>query len=1170
MAIINKVDLFVEQVRGSNNYISVDLDRNVSFSFKYQIGDVINPTAIKNTFTYSVSLPKTKINNNLFANMDRIDYIVANSYNPLIRTNFKLFVNGELYETGYLQLENITKTSYNIRLYGGLGDFFYTLSQTETDNSDEDKRLSSIDFGDFYDHIINRDTLSNYWSSSDNAGLQKDFYDYATKSFITNTPVLNYAMTYQGLYDNFDSASTLDPTGVSVENIWQSDIDGKNSPADTSNPDYQLLYQGNDRNEHQQQEVNRSQGYPQIYSGDYRSYYQKPMLAVRPFLNKIFEIAENEGWTVNLDNTFFNENNPYWSQLWMICTNYSSDASDAVANQINDIDTNLASNDLIDTGVSVPAGIKARVRFDIPIVFRGTRPAGTINNFYQYLNNPGNSHIDAYAIIGGQKYPLYLDNIVYESEAYPDASIYLSNTNQGLAVANATYIGVKNFATITEGQQFYYAKSKDANGNTSDPNTTDGDIFRLTGYYTIDNTNSLLPTAIRIYIAKSELTSPLWQFMGGSSTAIVTTRVMNTQTTIGISNPGLIYITDYEDVIRSNAQISYKNIMKSTATCFDFLTSYSKIFGLYYIKDRTQKTIDIVTRNTYYGNMDKIDWTYQIDYSKEFSVIPVPFDYKVGVFKWNDLETKYEEEYLNKYNKEYGSLRFNTGSEHTDSEYNYLDGILFDNVIITNAKDRYFLSRSTKYNDDKTLPHLEDNSGESVESNFILCFKEGVESVSPNIFYLSDDMNQMEESGYSWGQLNRSEHNQYPSIRRTITQNGNDYSLNFGRPAIDYSGFDTPSNNTEDGAETIYARFWRDYLRDRFSVNCRKLTCWVKLTVSDINNQGLFRKFIYINDTVWVLESIDGFNPLSESPTKVTLIKVQNINNYVSQNYYLPLIINPLIKNVSSNATSYPIEVNSISSWTASTEQDWITITNTSGRPGTGKGAIFILENTTGQERTGYVTYVADGVEVIHTITQEAAIIIPQITIDNPIYRATSLTGTTTIKVYSNVSWNTSFTNSTNYLTVSPISGTNNMPDGQDVTISWNIPSQQLYQQTVNFHQSGSNEVLASLLFTYESTTLTITPQEYTAISEQAFVFSLRVTSNSRWEARVEADPDNVTLQTGSSLEGTQIPGSGNDVITVRVGAVSSPRYFPIYVSTLNSSIVRTCWVQQRDSDIIP
>ena len=72
------------------------------------------------------------------------------------------------------------------------------------------------------------------------------------------------------------------------------------------------------------------------------------------------------------------------------------------------------------------------------------------------------------------------------------------------------------------------------------------------------------------------------------------------------------------DTIRTGAKFTKKDILNTDYSPLDFLLSYCKLFGLYFRKDPTSNTIDILTRGNFFNPTgtpvdisDKIDITSQ-------------------------------------------------------------------------------------------------------------------------------------------------------------------------------------------------------------------------------------------------------------------------------------------------------------------------------------------------------------------------------------------------------------------------------------------------------------------------------------------------------------------------------------------------------------------------------
>lgn len=841
---LKPVDL---QIFMNGTYVSVDLDRSTSFSFNLQATDLTNPTTVKIPFSAQIALPRTQNNDKLFSSIFKIDSVVFN-YSPLKRTDFLLYVSGSIFQSGYFAMEEVTGKEYRIRLYGGLGDFFYTMSDVSDDKNG--MRLSQLDFGDLFKHEINKEEVQRHWTSV-NGGRTGTYYDHSIKDYRYNELILKYAMTYQGQYDNFDSDSVTGEYTEPVEVLWQSDKKTHSSP--TLNEHYRSFKVG-DGNDNEQ------------YYGEYRSYYQRPAVLFKVLYNKILDKMaqpENGGWNIKLDPTFFNSYNPYWNDLWLICPQYNTNSSAAgfdiaVTNPSDNLSYEInekgirdfkatvgAHNELIEAGETY--FISASIPFKV-----WAQHLGGSGEYAQ--DKRGNLKVSAEILVNGVR------QITLKDIESPSQYILF----------NKDTVGGQTPHKLPNGTSFFYRKPDEGSGTTAE-----GSVWTLAGGFEYTAPMQGNPPKIEIKIILDGDT--YWRrYKHG-------TRNRRYAAQIQIQEDAVLTIASRKDAgLRSDSEITFKNIFTSEESCFNFFMSYGKIFDLHYIKDEVRKEIEVLTRNSFFGKRERVDWSHKIDRSKEDTTKLVPFDYATGVFKWRDAGSKYEELTLSSTSKEYGSARFHTGNEFSDATQQYLDGILFDNCIITTDYSQYYLDREkTLYKDNKTLPYLQDASGNGIETAFIPVFYNGISESLKVPFAISDDTPAMMSYGYSWTDSDFVSCTTYPLFGRLKKGRDKVYSLDFGRSALAYG---ESAELTGDESSTLYARFWKGYLEDRFSENTRIKTCYVFLTPSDIQS-NLFRKFIYIDNTVWVLSKISGYNPLSEGPTKVELVKVQKINSYVSQKY---------------------------------------------------------------------------------------------------------------------------------------------------------------------------------------------------------------------------------------------------------------------------------------------
>ena len=119
--------------------MEVEFNQPPDILYTYQTTELTNPTVIKNSFSKQITIYGSPNNNNIFGqywNVERLQGTsngIGSYFNPSKKVPFKLYINGDIYESGYLKLDEVKivegkSVEYNITLYGGLGQFFYNLS----------------------------------------------------------------------------------------------------------------------------------------------------------------------------------------------------------------------------------------------------------------------------------------------------------------------------------------------------------------------------------------------------------------------------------------------------------------------------------------------------------------------------------------------------------------------------------------------------------------------------------------------------------------------------------------------------------------------------------------------------------------------------------------------------------------------------------------------------------------------------------------------------------------------------------------------------------------------------------------------------------------------------------------------------------------------------------
>lgn len=81
----------------------------------------------------------------------------------------------------------------------------------------------------------------------------------------------------------------------------------------------------------------------------------------------------------------------------------------------------------------------------------------------------------------------------------------------------------------------------------------------------------------------------------------------------------------------------------------------------------------------------------------------------------------------------------------------------------------------------------------------------------------------------------------------------------------------------------IYEKYWRRWLDEIHSRDCKKVTCYVNLTLADwLNFQ--FNHFVQIENQVYFVNKITDFDASGNNKcTQVELIRVINLSNWSGQ-----------------------------------------------------------------------------------------------------------------------------------------------------------------------------------------------------------------------------------------------------------------------------------------------
>lgn len=1010
----------------------VDFSSELSLPFVYQLEDTNNPTVIKNMFTKTINIVGTKNNNKIFGDIYEFDrnqlindeYLTGAYFNPSKRTPFQLFNNGELIESGYMQLNSITLKdkiiNYQITLYGGLGDFFYNISYNE---ENEPLKLSDLKFkvkdkfgvelesDKEMDFKINADFVKKCWETLSSGFATGEIYDY-----------ISFAPSYNGLHEDFDNNKVLVNThNNNVFTTTSSTIDSTNYKTYNGFALCEL------NNEYSEWEMR-----------DLRSYHQRPVLKLSKLIEAIADKDNNGGYTVEFDRDFFNKGNPYYNDAYIALPLFTSALKSDEANNIK-VECNVGLKPTPKVGNVNGTLTSQSMSYIFPINSDVLTTDGeTIDNSETSVQSVFNVELDYQLSLVSD-----VTNDLYDGYSYSKVVVFNGYVNHiTMLVGCATFIQavvedesgkILGYSDITEftnlsddkfqqfGQQekyidfnpvvkeatkqkvlghwVYSSTNKKHNFVTEKGNNT----YRLK----INNIQRADTMKIKLYVYRCSNNT------GMNIGNVVPSQIYSDNTTPTYNTANISLIADENSTltinipnsnIYTNARITKQSLLKTEKTPCDYLLSYCKLFGLYFSKDTTTKTIYIRQRNNYFKNKVN-NWNNRIDKSKDIKISPIIFDYKFYRMTLENTGDYLNEKYSNEYGVNYGQKRINTNYNFNGDTKDMLDGNVYQNTIPLLGTSLYY----RKFYNDKNVevpPFVNDgftyklfntsNKIESADVEFPIsvnlsktqpinaksgydvlpkqCFfkkdnsKESLNDISSSLlffngfpkqskvdYYLTDDLPIMgllnnSKPCYISTQSNFDSSNQFVGYKyndlpqflsvKTRANNITD-TFDMGKPKEIYI-----SNTNYEEDVTIYNRYWRDFYNDELDINTKKVSANVNLNGINVNSE-LMREFYHFGNSNWILNKIENYEPNKNVTTKCEFIRVQNIKNYTKSigvtNDYISTDY-PAV--VDANSGTLELTVYSTVEWKVGATYGSVSVSPRSGTTGETKISIRYSSNT--------------------------------------------------------------------------------------------------------------------------------------------------------------------------------------------------------------------------------
>jgi hypothetical protein len=460
----------------------------------------------------------------------------------------------------------------------------------------------------------------------------------------------------------------------------------------------------------------------------------------------------------------------------------------------------------------------------------------------------------------------YLSNSLFDRLVIPTNRKVLSNSSTQAFLANAvvaTYTtdNYPDFTVVTAGNFTLVGNSYRYNGASALPCTIVAELYGEFLDVQMDGMGNYYDVTVSIRVNGLEVASDIFPVS-------YLPRYFNIYKEYSVT----LNTNDYIDVYVSSAATQYSitsgYLRVNTATVTDvpvnynetiqfdkqlpqgifqrdFFLSICKMLNLYVYDDPVEeKKIIIKPYIDFYSGATE-DWTNKIDRSKPMSIKPMSeINARYYQFKYKQDNDLYNENYRKKYAEGYGDRIF-------DTEFDFVKDTDTTEVIFS-ASPLYQATGT-----DKIYPAIykvgSSNVEESIDFN-IRIFQ--AKYITGRTGYKIKDGNQDKQNGVTT----------YTYVGHLDDPFSPTNDINFGAPKeIFFTATTYPTTN-------LFNAYYSDYMAEITDKDSKLLTCNALLNTIDIYNLD-FGKLIWIDGVLFRLNTIENYNPMDYTTTKVSLLK---------------------------------------------------------------------------------------------------------------------------------------------------------------------------------------------------------------------------------------------------------------------------------------------------------
>lgn len=677
----------------------VDLDKESIITMNYLLEDSNNPTIVKNSFSKNITLPATANNNAIFGHIYDLtrktiidaDNLTGSNFNTLKRTPFKLFIDSALVESGYIQLISINKTNgvprYTIQAYGGLGDFFYNLMYDE--NGDK-RNLASLNFGfdgyegdaaDEMNFNISKEVVANSW-----ACVPRDTrHDFAN--------AITFIPAYNGVSSDFDASHAL----LNYANIGETTLPNNITVEGKRYGPY---------NQYGLIEFKRPMDETEVR--DLRSYLQRPALSVRSLFTACAKSENNGGYSVVLDESFFNEDNALYHDAYITLPLLGTEVADKSEPKVFlDKAGSLGGNE---NSFATTIGVGAMDVSELP---NNSTISVTVPVTLSALKSEE------------QGYEMFTDIDIFRWVDGPNGgtSSYRVRTINSAIVAQLLVYDINNTELLGASAEVAFSNQGKFSRTWSvyTPfDSVDRGVVNYVGSFTSSGKNYIFTTedghntfpialsfvkgpsaAIRVVLRVQRVYKSQYSGISNNASILFVDKVVTTSD--GVFPPSMVTegntlsaylsgstvesITTNLPSISSGSKVTKDILLGSTASPAGYILSYCKLFNLRFIKDVASKSITI-TPNYFTGEVVNIH--NRIDRGQAMTITPNVFSSKFHRMALTQPETYFSEKYRQAHKLDYGQKRVDTGFTFNNETEEVYKGNVYTSAIPCLAVSRFY------------------------------------------------------------------------------------------------------------------------------------------------------------------------------------------------------------------------------------------------------------------------------------------------------------------------------------------------------------------------------------------------------------------------------------------------------------------------------------------------